>query len=321
MDLVMRFFDMLSEPYWQALTGTGKFFNWYFYGLGGIGGWLIFLLLGVIASIWLMYDSQSRRLSVVGWRFGVILITCLLLPTILYRFTVTRDQSDLFHNYLQPYKAEECPVDLIRSIFPGLSFETCKQLQDSLPALSPYGEYVFYLGLLGGVLAPILAVGYYITFQELVGCPQGHIYEAALGACPECAALEASLRRNDYPVTVGVGVPPPPVTKIPAGPTRPAKPVIQYAWLVDMTNNRRYDLCEDTTRIGRGSDNDIVISDPAISRIHSQIREINGHCTLSDLDSRTGTLLNGKRIRTPQALQNGDKITIGDTVLQFVTAR
>ena len=61
----------LSNPA-QALEGTNSFFFWYFYGLNGLGGWLLFFLLGLAAALWLMYDSQKRRLPAVGWRMGVV---------------------------------------------------------------------------------------------------------------------------------------------------------------------------------------------------------------------------------------------------------
>ena len=109
---------------------------------------------------------------------------------------------------------------------------------------------------------------------------------------------------------------PPPHTN----PVKPSRPALQYAWLVDMTNNRRYDLYEDTTRIGRSGESDIMLTDQAVSRLHAQIRESHGHFTLTDLDSSSGTLLNGKKLRSPLVLQNGDEITVGDTVLHFVSS-
>ena len=106
----------------------------------------------------------------------------------------------------------------------------------------------------------------------------------------------------------------------PAPPPKPSRPAVQYAWLVDITNNRRFDLFEGTTRIGRDSESDIMLSDPAVSRPHAQIRETHGHFTLTDMGSSSGTLLNGKKLRSPLVLQNGDEITLGDTVLRFVSS-
>jgi len=310
----------LLIPPQQVPTGTNKFFEWYFYGLQGLGGWFIFFLLAVAAVIWLMYDSQKRRLPAIGWHIGVVILACLLLPTILYRFTITPlhfELSRLLKLYGGPTQ------DLMTAIaqnFPDMATMTYQQLMNSLPPLTPFGEIVFYLGILGGVLAPVLAVGYFVTFQGMVGCPQGHLYEVELGECPECAAMR---------------VPPPPLYSPPphpgydeyqrephgGRPPKPSCPKLSYAWLIDTANNRQYDLCQDTTRIGRGDDLDIVIKDPAISRSHASIREAYGHCTLSDIGAKSGILLNDRKLRGPQVLQNGDEITLGDTILRFVSSR
>jgi hypothetical protein len=308
---------ILGDMLMQVPTGTNQFFEWYFYGLGGIGGWLIFLILALAATIWLFYDSQNRNLSATGWRLGAIVMVVLILPTVIYRFTVTPIHFGI-HQILDIYE-EDCPIDVIVQTYPEVNIFDCDALSRSLPPMTPYGEYAFYLGLLGGILAPVLAVGYYITYQGMVGCPNGHEYEAVLGECPHCAEQ----RRAAQPVSV---VPPPvPVQPVrpqpPPAPVRPKKRAVGYAWLMDLTNNRRNDLYEDTTTIGRSSDNDIYLTDQAVSRNHAQIRESHGHFTLSDVGSRTGTLLNGRKIRASQVLQNNDEITLGDTVLRFVSSQ
>lgn len=298
----------LVEP-----EGTNAFYTWYFYGLGGIGGWVIFLLFALVAMIWLLYDSNNRQIRAVGWKIGVMILAGLLIPTMLYRFTVTSDAYTTY-SILKAFGVET----LIRQ-FPQYAALTYEMILGTLPPMTPYDEQVFYLGLLGGILAPVAAVGYYITFQGMIGCPNGHVYEAILGRCPQCTPPTPPIV-DRFPISQGGGVqverkkeyvtPPP-----------PQRPAIQYAWLIDTRTQRRYDLFQNTTRVGRASECDIVLTDPSVSRAHAQIRESHGHCTLSDLDSKTGTLLNQKKIRTPMVLQNGDRITLGDTVLQFVSTR
>lgn len=315
--------SLFQYPLMQTPTGTNQFFEWYFYGFKGLGGWLLFLLLAVAATIWLFYDSQKRHLPATGWKFGVVILTLFLLPTILYRFTVTNLHYQLYE-LLQLFE-EDCQIGPFLQSFPELNFTDCDQLRRSLPPMTPFGEYVFYLGLLGGVLAPVLAVGYYITFQGMVGCIRGHEpYEKALekipGQCPMCAAEEAAKK----PIPVSTIKPPttydPAREKGRSTPPPKRRPTINYAWLVDVSNdNRRYDLYEGTTRIGRDNESDVVLKDPSVSRPHAQIRESHGHFTLTDMGSSSGTLLNGKKLRTPLVLQNGDEITLGDTVLRFIT--
>jgi hypothetical protein len=69
-------------------------------------------------------------------------------------------------------------------------------------------------------------------------------------------------------------------------------------------------------RIGRQADNDLVITDPGVSRHHAEIINENGTCTLHDLGSTNGTYVNGS-VTTEHALRPGDRISIGSTVVEF----
>src|SRR5258708_27452031 len=78
----------------------------------------------------------------------------------------------------------------------------------------------------------------------------------------------------------------------------------------------RYDLTRPETRIGRGADQDIVLSDIAVSRRHITIHSEGAGFRLRDLGSGNGTLVNGQRIDTV-ILNHGDHIELGNTVLRF----
>jgi two-component system cell cycle response regulator len=74
--------------------------------------------------------------------------------------------------------------------------------------------------------------------------------------------------------------------------------------------------------LGRALEADVRINDTQVSRQHAKIiavhdaeRNVTDY-VLNDLDSRNGTFLNGRRVRR-ENLDNGDKITIGDTILRF----
>ena len=62
---------------------------------------------------------------------------------------------------------------------------------------------------------------------------------------------------------------------------------------------------------------DILLRDPEISRRHAQVRAESGVHFLRDLDSTNGTLLNGVAVHGEEILRNGDKITLGRTVIKF----
>jgi hypothetical protein len=267
---------------------TNSFFLWFYYGLNGLGGWFIFLLIALATAIWLLYDSQRRRLPATGWKMGVILLAALIIPAILYRFTV--DPLD--------------PASVSAPLF-------------------PFSEAIFYLGLLGGVLPPVLAVGYFLTYQGLTGCPQGHVYEVVLGTCPEC-------NRDIPPAPQPISFNPPesiqrprPHPEPPPEPAsyEPRKPKAQ-AWLVSR-DGRNYQLNQGETLLGRSSTNDIQIAgDSTVGRQHAKILEQNGRFKIVDLGTKNYTRVNGHILREPMLLEPDDEIQCGDnTVLQFLTTR
>ncbi len=71
-------------------------------------------------------------------------------------------------------------------------------------------------------------------------------------------------------------------------------------------------------RIGRGEDNDVVLSDAGVSREHTRIFENLGRPWIEDLGSANGTLVNGERIDLPRELKTGDALAIGAALINFV---
>ncbi len=80
--------------------------------------------------------------------------------------------------------------------------------------------------------------------------------------------------------------------------------------------SRSVALTSDLLTIGRLPDCQVTISDKGASRRHAQIREKDGSYILTDLGSTNGTRLNGQTIQTRE-LSDGDRITIGSTVIEF----
>jgi len=72
-------------------------------------------------------------------------------------------------------------------------------------------------------------------------------------------------------------------------------------------------------RIGRSPHNTIALPNESVSRAHAVVQFTDsGSCYLYDLDSRNGTLVNGRRVSVPTMLRDGDRITIGPYTLGFV---
>ena len=72
----------------------------------------------------------------------------------------------------------------------------------------------------------------------------------------------------------------------------------------------------DHASIGRGSDNDLVLNHPQVSRHHAQIRRDGETYTVVDLNSTNGVFLNGERVRRSVLLENA-RIQIGPSRLIF----
>jgi len=79
---------------------------------------------------------------------------------------------------------------------------------------------------------------------------------------------------------------------------------------------RTYVLSKDRVALGRMAECDIVISDPGASRRHAEIRREDGRFVLTDLGSTNGTQVNEDTV-SERDLEEGDRITIGHTVLEF----
>jgi len=73
--------------------------------------------------------------------------------------------------------------------------------------------------------------------------------------------------------------------------------------------------------LGRALEADVRVNDTQVSRSHARVStstDGSGQTIylLTDLESRNGTFLNGTRI-SEEKLNNGDKISVGDTILRF----
>jgi pSer/pThr/pTyr-binding forkhead associated (FHA) protein len=96
----------------------------------------------------------------------------------------------------------------------------------------------------------------------------------------------------------------------------PGFPPPENAFLI-IDGTKVVPLNQSTISIGRSLDNVVVIDDPRVSRHHMQLRVINGHFVLFDLNSSGGTFLNGQR--TNQAvIYAGDLISLAGVKLAFV---
>jgi DNA-binding response OmpR family regulator len=80
---------------------------------------------------------------------------------------------------------------------------------------------------------------------------------------------------------------------------------------------REHLLANEAITIGRGVENDIVVTSRRVSREHARVERKGRHAILIDLGSTNGTFLNGERVLAPVELRDGDTVSIGDVVLAF----
>lgn len=95
-----------------------------------------------------------------------------------------------------------------------------------------------------------------------------------------------------------------------------------WAWL-NMADGSQIPITHWETVIGRSKSADVVINFPTVSRNHSVLtRYDDGSWTISDAGSKSGTLVNGRRIEIC-ALKNRDRISIGgvEMYLQPITEK
>jgi ABC-type multidrug transport system ATPase subunit len=69
--------------------------------------------------------------------------------------------------------------------------------------------------------------------------------------------------------------------------------------------------------LGRAPENDLVFDSPTVSRRHALIRIDNGRCVLTDLNSTSGTFVNGQSVRGTAEIVDGDEVTVGDQRFTF----
>jgi hypothetical protein len=78
----------------------------------------------------------------------------------------------------------------------------------------------------------------------------------------------------------------------------------------------------DRITIGRTSNNDIVINDTSISRLHAYVKRVNDRWVVADAGSKNGSSMRGATLepRREQPLVSRAQLTLGDVDLTFYIA-
>jgi pSer/pThr/pTyr-binding forkhead associated (FHA) protein len=67
--------------------------------------------------------------------------------------------------------------------------------------------------------------------------------------------------------------------------------------------------------LGRSSRCDVILESPEVSRQHARLVVSNIGVAIEDVESRNGVYVNGERVRAARAIEEGDRIVIGDVEL------
>jgi hypothetical protein len=69
--------------------------------------------------------------------------------------------------------------------------------------------------------------------------------------------------------------------------------------------------------VGSAPDNDVVVADPSVSRIHALLHQLNGRWFIEDCGSRNGTAVNGVQLTSMHPLRPTDDVRLGRARLVF----
>ena len=122
----------------------------------------------------------------------------------------------------------------------------------------------------------------------------------AVGSAAMPGAAAASLSRRDRKA------------REKAAKTRPQLVVVEPAEQA----GRSYPL-ENEVSIGRAAGCQITLDDTYSSQIHARVFNRDGQWLAEDLGSTNGTWLNRHKVSGPMVLQRGDRLQIGNTVMEL----
>lgn len=88
--------------------------------------------------------------------------------------------------------------------------------------------------------------------------------------------------------------------------------------IVESGGQRREARIAGPVTIGRAKTATLCIDDKTLSREHTRVWKDGSRYVVQDLGSKNGTLLNGRLLKQPTALKNGDRIKVGPAVFAVV---
>ena len=108
-------------------------------------------------------------------------------------------------------------------------------------------------------------------------------------------------------------------TLLSPGPLRPAPRSACVVVIHGEGLGRRADIDQSPVLVGRSQEADLVIAHKSVSREHCRIwRDASGY-RIRDLGATNVTRVNDTRIASDTALADGDQVTVGESILKFIS--
>ena len=82
---------------------------------------------------------------------------------------------------------------------------------------------------------------------------------------------------------------------------------------------KRFVLDDAVVRVGRGTDNHIVLDSDAVSRRHAHFEARADQWLVADDGSTNGTYCNDEQVVRELPLRNGDRVKVGSTIFKFLS--
>jgi predicted component of type VI protein secretion system len=96
---------------------------------------------------------------------------------------------------------------------------------------------------------------------------------------------------------------------------------LPLAWIINTATTQQHQVAKETTLIGRAHHNDLIVEDPYVSADHASVVFRDGLFLLYDRGARVKIKVNDIEIDGPKQLYNQDRITLGQTVFQFLSSQ
>lgn len=210
--------------------------------------------------------------------------------------------------FSKAFRSEVKPVEIASAVR--------RQMDDRAAAVTRERTIVpnqFRVELSEEDLEQVRAWGEEALAEEIVATATDHAmrqHYTFVGPVTISFAAEPSLEKGRFTIRSGT-------VRGPAAPATVSTPTPRHP-LIDI-DGRRYLLTGPVTVIGRGSEADVVVDDPGVSRRHLEIRVTPEGIIATDLGSTNGTYVEGNSI-TAATLVDGNSLTIGRTRILFWTS-